>query len=62
METVKKIAKLKIEKSYAKDLKSMAKEIVGTCVSMGVKVEGKDPREIMKEIEEGRWDSLLSES
>lgn len=62
MEIVKKIAKLKIEKTYAKDLKSVAKEIVGTCISMGVKVEGKDPREIMREIEEGRWDELLLES
>jgi large subunit ribosomal protein L11 len=33
------------------------KEVVGSCVSMGVKVEGKDAREIMKEIDAGNWDS-----
>jgi len=62
MDVVKKIAKLKIERTYAKDLKSMAKEVIGTCVSMGVKVEGKDPREVIREIEEGKWDEVLLKS
>jgi large subunit ribosomal protein L11 len=28
-------------------------EVLGTCVSMGVTVEGKDPREIQKLIKDG---------
>ena len=60
MESVVRIAKLKLEGSYAKSLKSMAKEIIGTCVSMGVNVEGKNPREMLKEIDEGKWDHLFS--
>jgi large subunit ribosomal protein L11 len=51
------IAKSKISGSYAKDVKSAAKEVVGSCVSMGVKIEGKDPREFMAELDEGKWDS-----
>ncbi len=51
------IAKSKIAGSYAKSVRSAAKEVVGSCVSMGVKVEGKDAREFMKEIEAGKWDS-----
>jgi large subunit ribosomal protein L11 len=51
------IAKSKIAGSYAKTLRSAVKEVVGSCVSIGVKVEGKDAREFMNEIEAGKWDS-----
>jgi len=57
MDKVISIAKSKIEGSYAASIKSAAKEVVGSCVSMGVKVEGKDAREFMKEIDAGKWDS-----
>jgi len=43
----------------AADTKKAAKEILGTCVSMGVTVAGKDPREVQKEIDEGKHDSIL---
>jgi large subunit ribosomal protein L11 len=51
------IAKSKMTDSYAKTLRSAVKEVVGSCVSIGVKVEGKDAREFMDEIEAGKWDS-----
>ena len=51
------IAKVKMGDSYAKSIKSAVKEVVGSCVSMGVKIEGKDARVFMKEIEAGKWDS-----
>jgi large subunit ribosomal protein L11 len=57
MDKVITIAKSKIAGSYAANIKSAAKEVVGSCVSMGVKVEGKDAREFMKEIDAGKWDS-----
>jgi len=41
---IAKIAKVKLETSYASSLKSVAKQIVGTCVSLGIKVEGKTPK------------------
>jgi large subunit ribosomal protein L11 len=53
------IAKSKMADSYAKSTRSAVKEVVGSCVSMGVKVEGKDPREFMKEIDAGKWDEKL---
>jgi len=61
LEQVKKIAKIKLGQSYAKSLKAAALEVLGTCVSMGVTVEGKDPREVQKEIKEGVHDSLFAE-
>jgi large subunit ribosomal protein L11 len=57
---IAKIAKVKLETSYASSLKSVAKQIVGTCVSLGIKVEGKTPKEFTAEIDEGKWDSKLN--
>ena len=57
---ITKVAKVKLETSYASSLKSVAKQIVGTCVSLGIKVEGKTPKEFTAEINEGKWDSKLN--
>ena len=57
---IAKIAKVKLETSYASSLKAVAKQIVGTCVSLGIKVEGKTPKEFTAEINEGKWDSKLN--
>lgn len=62
LEQVIRIAKIKREELLAKNLKLAAKEILGSCVSMGVTVEGKDPREIQQEIEEGKHDEIFSKS
>jgi large subunit ribosomal protein L11 len=51
------IAKSKMATSYAKTIKAAAKEVVGSCISMGVKVEGKDAREFMREMNDGKYDS-----
>lgn len=59
MDSIVKVAKTKLENSYATSLKSVAKTIVGTCVSLGIKVEGKTPKEITQEINEGKWDAKL---
>lgn len=53
------IAKIKISDSYAKSLKSAAKEVVGSCVSMGVKVEETDPRQFISQIDQGKWDKAI---
>jgi large subunit ribosomal protein L11 len=56
------IAQSKIKDSFANTLKSMVKEVLGTCVSMGVTVEDNDPREIQKNIDNGECDELLKTS
>ena len=60
LEQVVKIAKMKSADVMARDLKAAVKEVLGTGVSMGVTVEGKDPRDIQKEIAEGKHDALLT--
>jgi len=59
LEQAIRIAKLKGDNVLARDLKAAVNEVLGTGVSMGVTVEGKDPREIQKEINEGKHDALL---
>lgn len=56
-----KIAKIKRGSSLAKTLKAAVKEVLGTCVSMGVTVEGKDPCVVQREIDEGKYDEVLKE-
>jgi len=59
IQQVIKIAKMKRSELLAKNLKKAAKEILGSCVSMGVTVEGKDPREVQREIDEGKYDEVF---
>ncbi|RLI06148.1 50S ribosomal protein L11 [Candidatus Bathyarchaeota archaeon] len=61
IEQLKKIAKMKMGSTYAKTLKASAKEVLGVCVSMGVTVEGKEPRQVQKEIDEGVYDQVFQE-
>lgn len=58
MEQVVRISELKRAEILAKTLKAAVKEVLGSCVSMGVTVEGKDPREVQREIDEDKYDEL----
>ncbi len=49
-----KIVKLKRQSLLAKDLKNATKEVVGTCKSIGVTVEGRDAKEFTAEIDSGK--------
>jgi large subunit ribosomal protein L11 len=43
-------------------MKTAVMIVTGTCVSMGVTVEGKPPKEFQQEVRDGVWDSQLTES
>jgi large subunit ribosomal protein L11 len=60
MEGIVKISKMKLDVSYAPTVKSSSKEIIGTCLSLGIKVEDKVANEIYQDISSGKYDSLLS--
>ena len=60
MEQIIKIAQMKSPDSYANSLKGVVKEVVGTCGSLGVTVEGKEPKEVAKEIDQGQHDKTLA--
>ncbi len=61
MDAVLKVANAKIESSYSSSLKSVAKTIIGTCIPLGIKVEGKTPKEITAEINGGKWDEKFQQ-
>lgn len=59
VEKIVKIAKLKMREMLAKNLKKAVLQVVGSCVSMPVTIEGKNPKEIIQEIKEGKWDEVI---
>jgi len=56
-----KIAQMKREKSLSYELRNTVKEVLGTCISMGISVEGKTPKEVQRAIDEGNYDSQLED-
>ena len=48
------IAKAKEDVLMSHSMKGKVKQILGTCLSGGVTVDGKDPRAVQKEIDEGK--------
>jgi len=56
---VTKIADMKKDSMLAKDKKGRFKEVAGTCVSMGVTVDGKNPRKIIADIDAGEYQGLF---
>jgi large subunit ribosomal protein L11 len=58
MEKAVGIAKAKTN-SLGKDAKETLKEVLGTCVSMGVTVDGRKAKDAIKEVNEGKHDSML---
>jgi large subunit ribosomal protein L11 len=59
IEQALKIARMKFSALLSNDYKMATKEVVGTCVSMGLTVDGKDPKTVQKEIDEGIYDDQL---
>jgi large subunit ribosomal protein L11 len=59
MEQILRIAKIKAPQLLATNTKDATKELLGTCVSIGVTVEGKDPRDVQKDIDAGTYEQLF---
>jgi large subunit ribosomal protein L11 len=58
---IRQIAEQKQPDLLAYDLKSAAKEVVGTCVTLGVTIEGNDAREFKDRIDGGEYDEIFVE-
>jgi len=59
IEQALKIARMKYDSLLSNDYKMATKEVIGTCVSMGLTVDGKDPKVAQKDIDEGVYDEQL---
>lgn len=61
--SLEKVIEIAIEKKkdmLSKSLKAAVKSVLGSARSIGITVNGKDPKEVTKEIDEGLHDSLLA--
>jgi large subunit ribosomal protein L11 len=61
-EQIKTVAAQKQSDLLSYDLKNAAKEIVGTCTSLGVTIEGNNPREFKQRMEDGEYDDVFAEA
>ena len=59
IQQLKKVAEMKMTGLSSSKIKSAMNEIAGTAKQMGITIEGKDAREITKEIKAGKWDSAI---
>ena len=61
LEQIKKVAKMKFSSLVAQNLSSAVREIAGTCFSLGVKVDGKTPKEFISDVRSGVYENKLEE-
>jgi len=58
IDTIIKVARVKSD--IGPTMHSAVKQVIGSCVSIGILVEGKDPREVIKEVDAGKFDDKIS--
>jgi len=60
-EQIVSVARKKKAGLYAATVKAATREVLGTCVSMGVTVDGKPAKEVQELIKSGAYDAQLKE-
>jgi large subunit ribosomal protein L11 len=61
VDQVRTVAEQKQSDLLSYDMKNAAKEVVGTCTSLGVTIEGNDPREFKERLDDGEYDDLFAD-
>lgn len=59
-EKIVEIAILKKHDMLAKTLKAAVKTVLGSARSIGITVDGKDPKQVTREVEAGVYDAILA--
>ncbi len=59
LEAAVRIAQMKLDGMLSYDIRNAVKEVVGTCVSMGVTVDGKAPKQVLADIDAGSYDTAF---
>jgi len=54
-----KISRAKKDALLSRTPKAALKEVVGTCVTIGITIDGKEPKEVIKEIDNGLYDAKI---
>ncbi|MGM0604927.1 MAG: 50S ribosomal protein L11 [Halobacteriota archaeon] len=60
IEQVKKVAEQKSSDLLSYDVKNAAKEVGGTCVTLGVTIDGEDARTFKQRVDDGEYDDVLA--
>jgi len=61
LEQVIAITKVKHPNMLAREFISALKSVIGSCMSLGVFIDSKDPKEILEEIEQGKYNKEIKE-
>ena len=61
IEQIISVSKTKLPNMLSKNLKAAVKSVVGSCITLGILIENKSPKEIEKEIDRGIFDREISE-
>jgi len=59
IEQAKKIADMKKDDLLGATVKARVLEVAGNCVSVGVTIDGKDPKVFQKDVKAGKYDQVL---
>lgn len=60
IEDIIKITKIKYSNMLEKNFQNAVKSVLGTCKSIGILVENKDPNELIKDVSEGKYDEEIN--
>ncbi len=61
LDQIKKVARMKFDSLVANNMSGAVREMAGTCYSLGIKVDGKAPRDFIKDVQNGKYDVQLNE-
>ncbi len=56
LDQLKRVAAMKKDSLLGRSLKDRVLEVTGTCVSMGINVNGEDAKKAQSLIKDGSWD------
>lgn len=62
LEHLMKVVRMKGDSLAGKNIMKRVKEVAGTCVSIGVTIEGRKPVEFQKELEQGVYDDQMAKA
>lgn len=61
MEQIISVAKTKSPSMLVNDIKAAIKSVIGSCVSLGILIENKTAKDVLREVELGKYDKLIQE-
>ncbi|KUO81872.1 MAG: 50S ribosomal protein L11 [Vulcanisaeta sp. JCHS_4] len=60
IEKLAEIAYIKWEELKSRDFKGALKQVISVCRSIGVTINGKDPKQVLRELDSGAYDNVIN--